>query len=121
MLTLAQAAPAPTASVVSQFLQAGLLGACCVVLAVVILALWRDNKALNTARIEDRKAHETALVAAHQKRIDDAKEINAQQLAVNRECITALSNVAQTLDAIRASFTELRDEFRDETRRPARR
>lgn len=118
---LGQTVPAPsTASVASQFIQAGLLGAACVVLAGVIVALWRDNKASHAARIEDRKAFEAALSAVQQKRIDDAKEVAAQQLAVNRECITALSNVAQTLDAIRSSFAEMRDEMRDEARRPRR-
>lgn len=118
---LGQTVPAPsTASVASQFIQAGLLGAACVVLAGVIVALWRDNKASHAARIEDRKAFEAALSAVQQKRIDDGKEVAASQLALNRECITALSNVAQTLDAIRASFTELRDEMRDDARRPRR-
>ena len=121
LLLLGQTAP-PTsaASVASQFIQAGLLGAACVVLAGVIVALWRDNKASHAARIEDRKAFETALKEAQQARITDQKEVNAQQLTVNRECISALANVAQTLESIRDGFAELRDEMRDENRRPRR-
>ena len=113
----------------SEFLKNGALGAAIVVLAGVVAVLWRKSEALQEQRAGSALAHQAALSAqavAHQealaaaqtKRVEDAQAVTAQLMRTTGECVTALTNSTNAMEALREAMSEQRDELRG---RPSRR
>lgn len=102
---LAQATSA-VADAGAEYVRAGLLGAACVVLAVVIFYLWRDNKAT-------QKAHLQAVEQLQTARLGDARDFSAQILKVNESYVGTMARLDAALEAHRESDAELRMTLRD--------
>lgn len=118
LLALAQAA-AQAQTPTSIFLQAGIPGAVAVVLAGVVLALWRDNRAIQRTANEALDRHQATLAALQQKRVEDlaalqqrrvedAQAVAAQHLRLTEQCTAALTTATATMEAQREALTELR-------------
>lgn len=89
-------------AVAEEFLKNGILGGCVVVLATVVVLLYRDN---NVLRAQVDKAHEA--------RIEDAKGVTAQLLKTTTDTVTALTDVANSTEAQVQAMNELKSSFKD--------
>ena len=108
MQVLAEDAATPT----QVFLGHGILGACVLALAWVVLALWREQKhereqcaakidALNTQRVQELKE-------LQDKRIEDAKTVMAQVMRVNETCVQGLTDVTEAMQLQTEAIESLR-------------
>lgn len=104
-LAIAQAS-STVADASAEYLRAGLLGATCVILAVVVVYLWRDNKAI-------QKAHIDTVAQLQQARVSDAQDVTAKLLQVNQSCVSTMAKLDASLEAQRESTAELRSALRD--------
>lgn len=58
-------------------LEHGLLGVAVAALSYVVVALYRENKALNAAALTNRDEHEAQLLELADKRLEDQKQATA--------------------------------------------
>lgn len=93
-IILAQAA-SPLADAGAEYVRAGLLGATCVILAIVIAYLYRE------------------LAQIQQARVEDAKAVTPQLLKVTESCLVTMTKLDAALEAQRESTAELRSALQD--------
>lgn len=117
------------------FLKAGILGACIVVLAGVVVYLYRDGKkelaardvvigqlqqqigalqqqhVVDLAAIQKQRTDEQATIQA--QRVSDAQQVSDRLLRVNESVVAALTNVTSALEAQRESSAELKAAFKE--------
>lgn len=110
-------------AIASELLKSGLLGALIVVLAGVVVALWRTNNELHQKRLDEAKLFAQRVDEVHSKRLEEAQAHSAQMLKVNTEVIAALNSTTATIEADREMTGELKQAFRelaDDIRKPRR-
>lgn len=94
LVALAQTTPSAPAGIIATLCTA--IAALCTVIGL----LWRHSNGIQTARIEEQKA------------------ANTQQLALSREVLTAINASVTVLEGTRETLAEVRDELKEENRRP---
>jgi hypothetical protein len=92
----------PLTSAAAQFLQAGLLGALCVVFAIVIFLLWKEGK-------KEREGYMATLSAVYEQRIEDSKTQHQQMVETVKLCTQALANTTSATESMRDAIDVLRD------------
>ena len=97
---LAQVVPVNRAA--DTYLDRGLLGATCVILAIVVVILWRWAASKDT-KIETLQA----------QRVTDAQTVQATLLRNSEQTTTALTNAANAIEAHTTALGELRTSFKD--------
>ena len=97
ILSLAQQIETPTTA----FLKAGLLGAAIVVLAGVVVYMWLDNKS-------ERKERDALIQTLQEQRVHDAQAVTEQLLKINEQCVTALTNAANAMNAQGEAMNQVR-------------
>lgn len=89
-------------AILSEILRSGVSGA---IFLLLVFAYWRKEQELQ------KKSEE--LARANEARIADAKSVQERLLTNNSDCVSALRDVANSLQTSKDAMLELRDSFRD--------
>lgn len=107
-----------SAQIVAELLKNGVLGLAVLALGLVVKVLWSDNRALV-------KERQDVIERLQAQRVADAQAVTAQLLKTNEQCVTALTNVTNAMEAqvdamgeLKGAFKELSEDIRQ--RRPGR-
>lgn len=98
-----------TDAAIAELLKQGLTGLVILGMAAAIINLWKDNKDLRQNNL-----------ALQQQRVEDMKAVQTKLLENNTQCVTALTNAANAMEAQAQSTQELKNAFTvfgDELRR----
>lgn len=105
-VALVAQANAPATAAADEYLRSGLLGATCVILAFVIVVLWKENRQM-------AREHAKAIADLHAARVSDAQGTTAQLLRANEQSVSALTSAANAMEAQREALGEVRAAFKD--------
>lgn len=89
-------------AIISEILRSGVSGA---IFLLLVFAYWSKEKELA------KKSEE--LAKSNEARISDARAIQERLLSNNSDCVSALRDVANSLQTSKDAMLELRDSFRD--------
>lgn len=97
----------------TEYAKLGVMGLSIVALGSAVVVLWRENGKLREQLEASLAARVTEAATLQERRTADANAVTDRMLAVNTQCVTTLANVANTMEAQRDAFTEVRSSIKE--------